>query len=81
MQNAKVGPGKQNEIVAKLIERFNYDKIINESYYIKRMSPKMMFACDVLLKDELFKNMPAASASQLVREVPFFKVDKGLVKI
>lgn len=40
--NTKLSNTKKNEIIKRLIERFNYDKIINEEFYIKHLSPKMM---------------------------------------
>lgn len=53
MQNAKIkiNATRPNDITTKIIDRFNYDKIINETYYIRRMSPKFMIRLDILLKD------------------------------
>ena len=53
MQNAKIkiNAGKLTEITNKIKERFNYDRIINEVYYIRRMSPKFMIHQDILLGD------------------------------
>lgn len=83
MQNAKIkiNAGKLNEITNKITERFNYDRIINEVYYIRRMSPKFMIHQDILLGDSLFKNVPVTQARQILQAVPFFKLNKTHVQI
>lgn len=83
MQNAKIkiNPPKLNELTNKITERFNYDKIINEVYYLRRMSPKFMIHIDILIKDQLFKNLTNAQAMQVIQAVPFFILSKNHVQI
>jgi hypothetical protein len=47
----KLSQIRRNEIIKKLVDRFNYDKILNEEYYIKNMSSKMIIKINKFQND------------------------------
>lgn len=45
------------------------------------MSPKFMIHLDILIKDQLFKNLTNAQAMQVIQAVPFFTLSKTHAQI